>query len=51
METSKQALDASRRKKSDEIRKMLDNASLEQNCIITLLVRGMLGQPKEDNVK
>ena len=51
METSKQAMEASRREKSDEIRKMLDYASLEQICIITLLVRGMLGQPKEDNVK
>lgn len=34
-----------------EIMKMLDNASLDQICIITLLVRGMLGQLKEDNAK
>lgn len=49
METSKQAMEASRREKSDEIRKMLDNASLEQICIITLLVRGMLGQTPVEN--
>lgn len=30
METSKQAMEASRREKSDEIRKMLDNASLNR---------------------
>lgn len=51
METSKQSMEASCRERSDEIRKMLDNASLEQICIITLLVRGMLGQLKEDNAK
>ena len=49
METSKQAMEASRREKSDEIRKMLDNTSLEQICIITLLVRGMLGQTPVEN--
>lgn len=49
METSKQAMEASCREKSDEIRKMLDNASLEQICIITLLVRGMLGQTPVEN--
>lgn len=49
METSKQAMEASRREKSDEIRKMLDNASLKQICIITLLVRGMLGQTPVEN--
>lgn len=49
METSKQAMEASRREISDEIRKMLDNASLEQICIITLLVRGMLGQTPVEN--
>ena len=42
-------MEASRREKSDEIRKRLDNASLEQICIITLLVRGMLGQTPVEN--
>ena len=51
METSKQATEASRREKSDEIRKMLDNASLEQICIITILVRGTLGQSEGEQAK
>ena len=51
METSRQLIEASRREKSVEITKMLDNASLEKICIISLLVRGMLGQLKEDNAK
>lgn len=51
METSKQSMEASRREKSDEIRKMLDNASLEQICIITLLVRSILGQSEGEQSK
>ena len=48
METGKQSIEAIRREKSDEIRKMLDSASLEQICIIALLVHGMLKQPADE---
>lgn len=51
METSKQAMEASRREKSDETRKMLNGATLEQICVIALLVRGILGQSEGEQSK